>query len=317
SDLLRAAERNLAPVRPASDDGSAALVSFVARNATLVLRFDDALDDGEEARRDLTETVRTLVGYPPRLVFGAREIFDPNHGTLVGGAFHSTRVLVDLTVSEDESASLATPQPLNSVGLPASALANPAPDAALRLPTRTDPGSGQFELLRALGGAPLATHEDGPVDPSSATVDLVRALRSGNADDPNKGFLLDLNPPAIVGDWAASVETVADDEGGSPGFDFVVDVRFTSACRAAPRRGDVLSSAAELLELVEDGSAPDSAGLVRAVRVHVLAEEPVTAGTSLLGDARFLSTLQPASTAPPSCWLRISPAPAELPAQGV
>src|SRR5262249_43844860 len=73
SDLLRAAERNLAPVRPASADGSAALVSFVARNATLVLRFDDALDDGEEARRDLTETVRTLVGYPPRLVFGARE----------------------------------------------------------------------------------------------------------------------------------------------------------------------------------------------------------------------------------------------------
>src|SRR5262249_1801180 len=161
-----------------------------------------------------------------------------------------------------ESASLATPQPLNSVGLPASAPGSSAPDAALRLPTRTDPGSGQFALLRALGGAPLADHDDGPVDPASAPLELVRALRSGNAADPNRGFLLDLNPPAIVGDWAVSVETVADDAGGSAGFDFVLDLRFTSACRAAARRGDVLSSGDELLELVEDRPAPGADGLV-------------------------------------------------------
>ena len=52
--LVRRATQHLAAVVPKSDgDSTSHPFSFLARNATLMLRFDDLLDDGEESVQDL------------------------------------------------------------------------------------------------------------------------------------------------------------------------------------------------------------------------------------------------------------------------
>ncbi|MCA9907730.1 MAG: hypothetical protein KC519_03710, partial [Anaerolineae bacterium] len=129
---------------------------LIARNATLVLRFDDLLDDGALAEALLPETVKVLGDYPPQTPLEPRLVFDQNFGGVVNGQFHSTRILIDTTVSEQEAQSGAN-APINNLGLPASLENNDSPNIAVRIPTRTDPGSGQFEILRNLGGASLST----------------------------------------------------------------------------------------------------------------------------------------------------------------
>jgi hypothetical protein len=119
--LVRRAMRDLGGVAPKSPDSTGSQpFSYVARNATLVLRFDDLLDDDEESIREISEQVRILTGYPPTVPLEARLVFDPNHGGIAGGRFHSTRVLVDLTTSEAELADSPVPLSLNSLGLPRS-----------------------------------------------------------------------------------------------------------------------------------------------------------------------------------------------------
>ena len=203
-ELLRAAAANL-PAVIAKGEGAAGPFSLVPRNACLVLRFDDLLGDDAEARRALGASVRVLTGYPPSVPLRPRVFFDRNHGGTARGAFHTTRVLVDLAVTEAEAADSGLGIPVNALGLPASLRANPAPNVSLRIPTATDVGSGQFAVLRNLGGAPLAVTRNGPVA-DGPSADLLRALRSANSADLNNGFLLDLNPPEIVGSWPASVD---------------------------------------------------------------------------------------------------------------
>lgn len=310
TSLVTAAQRHLAPVLAAHDDGSAALVPLVARNATLVLRFDDALDDDEEARRALPETVRLLVGEPARTPFGARLFFDPNHGTLVGDGFHSTRVLVDLTVSAVEAAESGRALLENDIGLPPSAGLGARPSAALRLATRTDPGSGQFELLRGLSGGALTTEGAGPFDPAAPTRDLVRAFRAGNGADPNNGFLLDLEPPAIVGDWSLAIEAARREPGTRT--DARVDLRFTSVCRTAPLAGAALEGGFGLCEVLSDAPPPDPEGRVRDVLVRRLGTGAADEPGALVGNARFLTVHAGTSSVPAGCWLSFSP-PARLP----
>jgi hypothetical protein len=135
--LLVEAQRDLAPVTPKNDDGSASgPFSLVARNAALVLRFDDLLQDDLDDLIALPEDVRLLVGYPPVTPFEARVFFDPNHGGVAGGAFHSTRVIVDCSVSETEAAAFPIPLQLNSDGLPGEPL--DAAAAAQRLDPHPD-----------------------------------------------------------------------------------------------------------------------------------------------------------------------------------
>jgi len=316
-DLLRGATRDLAPVRPRGDRGPDPLLSFVARNAVLVLRFDDALDDGAAAWRALAETVRLSTGEPPELPFGARPLFDPNHGTLVGHEFHSTRVLLDLTVSAAESAELPVPLPLDALGLPPSQPSSSAANVAVRLPTRTDFGTGQFELLHALSGASLDESGNGPLDATRPTHDVVRGLRSGSGEEANHGFLLDLNRPALVAAWPLRIEGAREDPAGRAGFDFLLDAAFTGACRAAPQASDVLELGAEVLEVARAAPAPDAEGRLHALAVRRLARAPLGSAAQLLGEASFLSTLRPASTVAAGCWLRFSPAPLEPPVAGV
>ena len=142
-DLVRQLQQGLGPVEAKNDDGtSTAPFSFVARNSTLVLQFDDLLDDSADAEANLPFTVNVLQGYPPTIPFSPRMRFDPNHGGLREGNFHSTRILIDMTVTEAELAGLVTNQPVNTLGLSPSLQTTDQPNVSVRIPTTTAPSVG-------------------------------------------------------------------------------------------------------------------------------------------------------------------------------
>jgi len=316
TDLLRNAQLGLAPVLPKHDDGSSGEpFSFVARNAAIVMRFDDLLQDDDAALRSLPETVRLLTGYPPIVPFGARIFFDSNHGGIADGAFHSTRVIVDCSVSETEAASFPIPLELNSDGLPASLPATGQPNTSIRIPTRVSPGTGQFTLLRGLSGTPLRENENGPVDLD--THEIVRAMRAGNPSDTNHGFLLDLNAPTIVAGWQIVVERAVPDPDGLPGLDWRVDVLFTTPCKGAPEAGDICSVGQNFLEVLVQGPPPDSQERVVDLRVRALQDAPVGSATELLGTGELLTSFDDQKPVDTGCWVAFSPPPRQLPQTGV
>ncbi|MCI0635760.1 MAG: Ig-like domain-containing protein [Actinobacteria bacterium] len=311
--LLESASDELPTILPKHDDGtSSPPFSFVARNSAIILRFDDLLMDDAEAERLLPEVVKLLTGYPAETPLATRMRFDPNHGAVVGGEFHSTRVIIDLTISEEEAAGMAVQQPLNSIGLPASLVSQTGPNVSIRVPTKVDPGSTQFSILRSLSGVPLAANENGPVDLLKPTRDIVRAMRSGNATDQNDGFLLDLNQPEILGGWPLTISNPLPDPTGIPGFEFVVDLRFSTVCRVGPDVGDILSLGGLFVEVSETASPPDTNGQVLAVKVRSLTTDPITP-QNLQGAATFLTTFDPTEPVQTGCWLSFSPQAGNFP----
>ncbi len=206
-------------------------IPVVPRNAALVLQFDDLLDEPSVRAGAL----RLDVGTPPTQAFPARLIADPNHGGWVQQgavrAFHSTRVIVDLAVSEAEAAQSAAGVEPTGAGLPPAASANEV-NLALRLATILDPASGALQRIENLAGHGIAA--DGALlDPLSASSGLALGLRSGGAPGPGgdsfHGFLADTDPPRLIGRQPVSVSIL----GGGP-LDFSADVDFAvDACASA------------------------------------------------------------------------------------
>ena len=298
---LRAALQDLPAVVPKSFT-SAAPFSFVARNAALVLRFDDLLAAGPDEVASLGDDVRVRVGSPPQTAFGARASFDPSHGAVVGGIFYPTRVVVDLTTSLDELEVGANPLALNVIGLPASASLSALANVELRVPTRPDPGVGQFTSLRNLRGRGLDPAASAPFDVSSPTLDLRRALRSGNGDDPNNGFLRDDVPPTLVGRWEAAVQSAVAE---APAGSFVLRLAFQSACAQALEAGDLLETGAGFLEVALTTSAPDPEGVLEEVHARALGTL-APAADELLGQAHALVAFDPAAGVDSGCWIEVS-----------
>lgn len=314
--LLREAALGLPGVIPKSDlPTESTPFSFVARNCALMLRFDDLLADDEQAALDLSRALRLLTGYPPGRPSEPRILFDANHGGVSGARFHSTRVLVDLTVSEAEAADSQLPLPLNSLGFPASDFTSERANVALRLPTREASGAGVFVLLRNLSGSPLDERGNGPIDLASPAHELVRAMRAGNERDPNNGFLLDFLAPRVVGTWPCLV-TAARPLPSSPS-DWVLDLLFTTTCRKTPEASDILASGELLLEVVRDGGAPDVEGRVSDLPVRVLGSTPPAGSGALLGAASYLSTYRPGERLAAGCWVRFTPEPRTPPDLGI
>lgn len=314
SEILRQAQLGLAPIVPKHDDGSSSPpFSFTARNSALVLRFDDLLRDDAAALAALPATVRVRAGYPPTTPFQGRIFFDQNHGGVIGDAFHSTRVIVDCTVSEVEAAAFPIPLVPNSDGLPQSEPTSPQPNVSVRIPTRTSFGTGQFELLRGLSGATVSPDQNGPVDLTNPTRDVVRAMRSGNVQDTNNGFLLDVNAPSILGSWPIRIEAASPDVGGLDGFDWLVDLVFLSPCRDAPNTGDICQVGSNFIEVRSQAAAPDLNGRVRGVRVRSLLDDPLGSGFELVGVGELLTRFDETKPVDTGCWVTFSPAPRVLP----
>jgi hypothetical protein len=283
------------------DGGSAPPFPFGARDAALVLRFDDLLDDDAEARTGLAEATRVLVGSGTRVRHPSRVFFDAHHGDLLGAEFHSTRVVVDVTVTADEPPA-PDPLPLDPVGLPASPLGARLPNVSLRIATRADFGSGVFSVVRNLRGRALDPNGNGPSDLDAPTLDVVRALRSGNAEDPFQGFLPDQAAPALVGRWRVRVRTAQPEPGVAGGF--VLGLAFETSCRKALAPGEQIESAVGFLEVTRASAAPDGDGVIAAVHARIGGPRVPSSG-ELLGFAHLWSTLAASPTLAPACFVEV------------
>ena len=312
-DQLLAAACDALPTVAPKDIGSAPPFGNVPRNACMALRFDDCLADDATSARNLPSNVHVATGYPPSTPFSARVVFDPNHGAVVGAAFHSTRVLVDLTTSEAEAAALPVVQGVNQIGLPESQSASPSASFAVRVPSRVDIGSAQSTVLTNLSGVRLDAQDNAPSDLGSPTQDVVRAVRGGNADDPSNGFLTDVDRPRVVGAWGITVSDAAIDLAGEPGFDFLVDFDFASTCLRAPAVGDVITVGSALLEVT--AAAPlvgSSATDVKARSAAFIANR-----LTLNGSGLFEAPFDPTSPLAKGCWVTFLPEATTFPSTGV
>lgn len=316
--LVQEAQSNLGPVLPKGVAlGESPPFSFVARNSALVVQFDDLI---EADSISLNDSVRLSVGDPPVTPFDVRLFLDPNHGGIspLDGKFHSSRLILDLAISSGELLLLEQPLQGSGAGLP-PAIDTQKANVALRLPTSIDPAVGQFKRLVNLKGRPLATASNGPVDLSKSTQDVVRAMRSGNGNDVNNGFLSDLEGPRILGRQGVTISSAVPLTGGQPGYDFVIGFGFLNpTCATSPVVGDVVQVGNSLqLEVVQAGAS--SQGIVAGLRVRApLSGEPRTPN-ELLGAGLMITTwrpsLGPLGLAP--CFLRFSPSPTLPPNAGI
>jgi hypothetical protein len=274
--------------------------SKVARNAAVVLRFDDLVSNATVNK----DTIKVLTGYPPATPYELRILPDPNHGDLVGGTFRSTRVILDLTVSKFEA--LVLGQQVNSLGLP-EAITTAQPNFAIRIPTILNPPAGQFELLTNLNGSEVSFNGNGSNDPFSPTLDIVRAARSGGpfeiTGDLNNGFLVDEFEPEILGAQAVNV-FLESGPGGINNDEFLVRVDFaTILCASRPRRFDVIELPNHTLEVTQPGATPIG-GSVTGLDVRVIVGDPVTL-FNVAGQYR--TVWDPTTGALPECFVRFSP----------
>lgn len=213
--------------------------AMVPRNAALSLRFDDLLDP----QTVTPENLRLEVGYPTNAPFQARVIPDPNHGAVLV-SFYPTRVIVDLTVSEVESAMSAPPLPVNGAGLPLAQTVN-EPNVALRIPTVVAPVVGQTTILSNLAGNGLTISGYGASDPSAPTQDLVCAFRSGGptgaTTDPHNGALPDVTPPRIVAELPLVFDgAVVSDSQVLGGYRALTATFFIEVCSPTIQVGDLI-----------------------------------------------------------------------------
>ncbi len=302
----------------------------VPRNAVLVLRFNDVLDDGGSPTSSnvaypgtvTPQNVRVLTGYTPNLPYEARIFPDPNHGDLVGGTFHSSRIVIDFSISESEAISSALQ--VNAIGLPEAVNAN-QPNVAIRIPTKAVSTAQQFEVLSSLGGRPLEFTGNGPSDATTATLDVLRAFRSGGktsvTGDADNGFLGDSTPPLIVGSQVISVVGAVNPNLADGTFDLVARFQ-TFACASKPRVGDVFEVPGQRLQVVTayTGSIATN-GTIGPVRVRELCDGcPITLpATNASG--QFLTTFRglQIGDAPEfaACFVRFKPPPSSLPATGI
>jgi hypothetical protein len=301
---LRSAAQELPTLASKDDDGaSSPPFPLVARDAAIVLRFDDLLIDTEEVREGLAESVRLLVGYPPRARHHGRVFFDAAHGALSTRGFHPTRVVIDVTVSAFEPPA-PFPLPLNPIGLPASLEATAQPNLSVRVATREDFGSSVFTVLRNLRGRALNPLDNGPDDPASVTLDVVRALRSGNRRDPFNGFLPDLVRPTLLGRFAAVVRTAVAVP-GEPGA-FELRLAYASACATALVPGELLETGAGLLLVTKASAPPDPDGEIAGLRVRIgVGTSGVPSLGELLGEAHVLTTLAASPGLAPECFVEV------------
>jgi len=244
--------------------------SFVARNAVLVLRFNDLLDHTTIN----ASTIRVLTGYPPAQPTETRILVDPNHGGLYGSPaqFRPTRVLIDPTVSEFEALTTNPPLGINAVGFPASTNAA-QPNLALRIATQISPATSQFQVLQNPTDHALLLGPNAPVDFASPSLDVVRAMRSGGTTaqttDQNNGFLFDDSPPRVIGSQLVTLSNVLLDPQGGPS-DFFATLGFGNPnCAQTPSEGDIVQVAAAIAQVSAVGLPPVN-GIVNGVSLRLL-----------------------------------------------
>ncbi len=318
-DVFLGLDGDLFPVNDAPID-AVGVFTMLPRNAVLVLIFDDLLEPGLIN----PQTIQVFTGNPPVVPYSPRVIADRNHGDLAkdtGDAvptFYSTRVIVDMTVSEYESFSSNPPLGINGSGLPPSTSPSLA-NVALRIPTLEKPGLGQEIVLRNLTGHKLATSKNGTVDFSSPTIDIVRALRSGGntlvTADPFNGYLRDETPPSVISAQPVVIAAAPVPDPAGTETDFILpQVQFlTVDCARNPEAGDLLRQATNFI-VVREASAAQVGGIARDLKVRLVLGDPAEFVTAGVGPAQYLFPFDPLTDqSRPECFVQISPEPGGFP----
>ena len=318
--LLKTAEANVIPIQPLAA-GGAGTYSMLPRNGALMLQFDDLVD---ETSLDET-TLRVLTGIPSTIPFEARLFVDANHGGLANGQFRSSRVYVDMTVSELESYSTSPPLPINPLGLPPAIDVNLA-NVELRIPTATSSSTGQNRLLVNVSGHPLATAGNGPVDFNSPTLDVVRAVRSGGKQeqtgDAYNGFLPDQQAPLIVGTQEVQIPFPPVYQGGTSFL--IPELRFDSKpCAQTPDAGDLIVQPGVFAEVTRPPALVKD-GILKNVEVRLVVyplnwdtgDGPAEWLNSSVGAAEFNAPFDPVfDSGSAACYARVLPQPSGYPSQ--
>ncbi len=318
------------------DPGELPPFTALPRNCAALITFDDLL----KASTITASNLRILTGYTPTTFFEARIVPDPNHGDTLDTngdgkvEFYTTRVILDMTVSKEESAASNSTLAVNPLGLPEASVVS-QPNVAFRIATRIDTASSQFGVLQNLNGANVSFTGNGPNDPFSPTLDVVRALRSMGSTavtgDPGNGFLLDKIPPQILGEQAVGLSGIVDDPSSTNVGDVLVDLSFASpTCAQTVRVGDVLETTVNGKDLVAVGrslSNPPSNGVVSAASFRINRRiDPLTglpeddakyaadvADFMNASTANYKTTWDSALGVPPACFVHIAPDPGTAP----
>lgn len=285
--------------------------SLVPRNAALSLRFDDLLD---ESTLDAS-TVRIQAGLAPGLPQEVRLLADANHGSVADpdgdGAFefYSTRVVIDLSLSELELAQSPVLLPLNPLGLPEAVSADVS-NAELRIPAQVSPHTGQLVVLTNPIGNALSLQGNGSIDVTSPTLDVTRAFRSGGGFDPSNGFLVDADAPELVAEFSMAITGAVVADPNLEGVYRLSSVAFNdAACAASPQPGDLLRQGSTFA-LVQDSGTLNGA-VLSDLEVRVLAgPAPVVALGSLW-------TRHVPGVSPEQCFAHYLPLPLVGPNRGV
>lgn len=285
ANALRRAELSVEPIA----DRSFAIDELppfdcVPRNATLVIAFDDVLDEESVDAR----SVKLVGGDELDLALPASVRIDPSHGAIVDGRFRSTRVLVD-------------PRTADRAGLPAATSTSRA-NVGLRIATEGE------RAMRGVNGARVRLEGNGSVDRS--TREVVRAFRSGGESgttgDPHLGFMLDTVPPRLLLEVGCTLTSVVHPS-GAPADEFDVLIRFnTPGCALRRQVDDAIETATHTAEVLY--STPTF------TRVRVVQGAPTTFGR---GRARYSSPYTTRLSHNPQCALLFSPPADEPPAAGV
>ena len=272
--------------------------SMVPRNSVLVLRFSDLLD----ASTINTDNIKILAGYTPDTPFSCRLVPDMNFGASVDGEFYSTRVIVDPVVTEAESQ--VTGLPINGLGFD-GAVTTAMPNLAVRIPTTVDFGAGQFTRLENPTGHALNGADNFPFDFTGATVDVIRALRTGGQEakigDLNNGFLSDETPPQVIGNQTITISNVVAD--ATPG-QYLVDLTFANtACATTATVGDIITQPGVFAEVTATSAAPVG-GQLLAVNVRLLT---VNSGVPFPDGASYRYAWNPAGVIGADCFVEFDP----------
>jgi hypothetical protein len=284
----------------------------VPRNAAVLVQFNDLLDPATI----LKETVQLRTGHPPTAPFEARIVPDRCHGGLVNGVMHSSRVLVDMTVSKDEAQTLGLQ--VNSSGLP-GATSVLLPNVVLRIPTKINTSAAQFSILANLSGHSLSFSGNGPADASSPTLDVLRGFRSGGTklatNDDFNGYLEDHNPPEVLGAQQVTIDAVVPVGAGQ----HLVSMTFhTPVCAVQPRPGDLLEVSNGVVRILTPGGPLTGASVVDML-VERVDESFAPSVPPALGLAEYRTpwSSDPLLAFLPACFVRFNPQPGTQPAADV
>ena len=304
ASLLRAARYGLVAVPPNGPEANG-VFARVARNGVIRLEFNDYLDPSTVNRQTVQAVLNLAVSNTRYIVKQGEN----SAGEAIG------IIIVDPIISAYESAETGLPE--NGLGFSESA-DQLAANGLLRIPTVLEPLYGQTQILTNLAGnRTIGSRTQDPAELSDGgSPVIIRAFRSGNGDDPFRGFMVDMEKPSILAELDVGISSIADL--GSGLYEFSYGIEAVNCQGISSKVGDVLEFG-DAIVLVSGilGANP-------AAPSEVLVSGALAQGSLVVGDYSSSPLVSKLHTRYADvdahlqyCWVRFTAAPQTLPAEEV